>query len=219
VTSPSAKLRPPGHPGILATLPDDSRYGENRGKQSCLRRKQWGNVVFGGEGGRGGARGEGRTCVRACTRRLTCPLFPNANAVLRAPRSSSAERSPGGRRGVHLRPPCFGGSNAGIVINEGGTPPAAAAPIANRFGNRHTVFVGAIWECWEVKLLAYITLSEAVQTANCDLLVQIQAPPPPGPGALVPRAGGGGAQIWVGACGVAMADDGNSFGFELISAA
>ena len=29
------------HPGILATLPDESRYGENRGKKSCLRRKQW----------------------------------------------------------------------------------------------------------------------------------------------------------------------------------
>ena len=32
-TSPTAKLRIPGHRGILATLPDESRYGENRGKK------------------------------------------------------------------------------------------------------------------------------------------------------------------------------------------
>jgi hypothetical protein len=33
---------------------------------------------MGGEGEGGGGRGA-RACVRACTRRLTCPLLPNAN--------------------------------------------------------------------------------------------------------------------------------------------
>jgi hypothetical protein len=33
-----------------------------------------------GEGGEGGGRGA-RACVRACTRRLTCPLLPNVNLV------------------------------------------------------------------------------------------------------------------------------------------
>ena len=42
-TSPMAKLRLPGHPGIMATLPDESRYGEKEVKKSCLRRKQWEN--------------------------------------------------------------------------------------------------------------------------------------------------------------------------------
>ena len=32
MTSPTAKLRPPGHPGILATPPDESRYGEQEVK-------------------------------------------------------------------------------------------------------------------------------------------------------------------------------------------
>jgi hypothetical protein len=46
-----------------ARLPDESRYGENRGKKSCLRRKQWEKccVWGGGEGEGGGA----RACVHA----------------------------------------------------------------------------------------------------------------------------------------------------------
>jgi hypothetical protein len=80
VVSPSSKLRPPDHPGILVTLPDESRYGENRGKKKRLSEEKavgemlcWGGEEReegegggGGGGGGRGARGEGRTCVRAC---------------------------------------------------------------------------------------------------------------------------------------------------------
>jgi hypothetical protein len=69
VMSPTAKLRIPGHPGILATPPDEPRYGENRGKKSgCLRRSvgvmpcacrefHWGGVGWGGGNARTYARG------------------------------------------------------------------------------------------------------------------------------------------------------------------
>jgi hypothetical protein len=43
-----AKLRLPGHHGILATLPDESRYGENRGKKKRLSEENPVGEVFGG---------------------------------------------------------------------------------------------------------------------------------------------------------------------------
>jgi hypothetical protein len=53
VMSPTAKLRLPGHPGILVTLPDESRYGENRGIRSDTRLS---SVHQGPERGRGSTR-------------------------------------------------------------------------------------------------------------------------------------------------------------------
>jgi hypothetical protein len=72
--SPTAKLRLPGHPEILATPPaGESRYGKKRGKKKRLsEERQWGKCVGRGfrGGWRGGARvgGGGCTCVRACVR-------------------------------------------------------------------------------------------------------------------------------------------------------
>jgi hypothetical protein len=83
----------------------------------------------GGSGGRGerggregrGAQGEGRTCVRACvracsTRRLTCPLLPNANL----------RRLEGG---LSLVLTGFGGGGGGA--QKGHTGPVPRAPQKN----------------------------------------------------------------------------------------
>jgi hypothetical protein len=66
VVSSTAKLRITSRRVRAQKVPDESRYGENRGKKSgCLRRSKWEKCfLLGGRGAGGGA--HVRACVRAC---------------------------------------------------------------------------------------------------------------------------------------------------------
>jgi hypothetical protein len=80
--SPTAKLRIPGHRVEAARLPDESRYGGNRGKNKRLSEEEWEKLCVRAGTSMGGEGGRGATHARTHAP-LTCSILPAVNARVR----------------------------------------------------------------------------------------------------------------------------------------